>query len=46
MPVTFARVAVLALALLAGGTAMAGDLADFNAAVEAVSAHNRVALGY
>ena len=40
------RVAVLALALFAGGSAMAGDLADFNAAVEAVSAHNRVVLGY
>jgi hypothetical protein len=41
------RVAAVALVVLAGGSAaMAGDLADFNAAVETVSAHNRVVLGY
>jgi hypothetical protein len=28
------------------GSARADDLADFNAAVEAASAHNRVAIGY
>jgi len=28
------------------GAAMAGDLADFNAAVESAAAHNRVAIGY
>jgi hypothetical protein len=43
----YARIAMLGLALWAGaGAALAGDLADFNAAVEAASAHNRVALGY
>jgi hypothetical protein len=42
-----ARVACLVLALLGGGlTAHADELADFNAAVEAASAHNRVAIGY
>jgi hypothetical protein len=40
-----ARAACLALALLAGPV-MAGDLADFNAAVEQASSHNRVAMGY
>jgi hypothetical protein len=40
-----ARAACLALALVAG-TAMAGDLTDFNAAVEKASDHNRVAIGY
>jgi hypothetical protein len=45
--VRIARVAILGLSLfLAGKTAFAGDLADFNAAVEKVSAHNRVAIGY
>jgi hypothetical protein len=40
------RVACLVLALLSGGlTAHADELADFNAAVEAASAHNRVAIG-
>src|SRR5579862_73961 len=44
-----ARAAFLALAL--GGTAInssaaAGELADFNAAVEKAEAHNRVAVGY
>lgn len=43
----FARIAILCLALLTGaGTATAGELADFNTAVEQASAHNRVALGY
>jgi hypothetical protein len=49
MLVCCARAAIfaLALALCAGGAAAsAGELADFNAAVEAVSAHNRAALGY
>jgi hypothetical protein len=40
-----ARAACLALALTAGA-AKAGDLADFNAAAEAVASHNRVAIGY
>ena len=37
---------VLFAALLAAGAAKADDLADFNAAVEAAAAHNRVAIGY
>jgi hypothetical protein len=43
-----ARSALLAILFWAGiaGTALADDLADFNAAVEAVSSHNRVAIGY
>lgn len=42
-----ARYACLALALTAAiPCARAGELADFNAAVEAASAHNRVAIGY
>ena len=42
-----ARVACLILALLGSSwRACADDLADFNAAVEAASAHNRVAIGY
>jgi hypothetical protein len=45
MWINFARAAILAL-LLAAGAASAGELADFNAAVEKASAHNRVALGY
>ncbi len=40
-----ARAACLALALLAG-PALAGNLADFNAAVEQAESHNRVAIGY
>jgi hypothetical protein len=40
-----ARAACLVLALLSGA-AKADDLADFNAAVEAAAAHNRVAIGY
>lgn len=47
MPVSLARAATLILALLAGaGSACAGELADFNAAVEKAAAHNRVAIGY
>lgn len=43
----FARVAILSLAFaFCSGTAVAGDLADFNAAAEATEAHNRVAIGY
>jgi len=42
-----ARTACLGLVLAAGiSGAQAGDLADFNAAVEAAAAHNRVAIGY
>ena len=42
-----ARAAILCLVLIAAaGTAVADDVADFNAAVERASAHNRVALGY
>ena len=42
-----ARAAILTLAFAAWtGAAAAGDLADFNAAVEAVAGHNRVAIGY
>ena len=42
-----ARVACLVLALAGGGlAAQADELADFNTAVEAASAHNRVAIGY
>jgi|SRR5690242_12208294 len=41
------RIACLIFALLGGnGLACADDLADFNAAIETVSAHNRVAIGY
>src|SRR5215468_12768507 len=45
MPFWVARVARLALLLICS-VARADDLADFNAAVESVSAHNRVAIGY
>ncbi|MGH6726143.1 MAG: hypothetical protein ACREB8_06320, partial [Pseudolabrys sp.] len=42
-----ARAACLLLALLTGtANAKAGDLADFNAALESVSSFNRVAIGY
>jgi hypothetical protein len=41
-----ARLVLLVAALLAAGAARADDLADFNAAVEAAAAHNRVAIGY
>jgi hypothetical protein len=40
-----ARTLCLALALFAS-PALAGDLADFNAAVEQAESHNRVAIGY
>jgi len=47
MLVSFARIAFLGLALLAGSqAALAGDLADFNAAAEKAANHNRVAIGY
>ena len=47
MSVSLARFAFLAVVLLAGGSqAFAGDLADFNAAVEKAAVHNRVAIGY
>jgi hypothetical protein len=47
MLVCIARGAILVLALLAATVAAnSGDLADFNAAVEDASAHNRVAIGY
>lgn len=44
----YVRAAILGLTLLAGAAALArvDDLADFNAAVEAAEAHNRVAIGY
>jgi hypothetical protein len=42
-----ARIACLVLTLLGGALTAHGDeLDDFNAAVEAASAHNRVAIGY
>ena len=37
---------LLAIALLVGFAARADDLADFNRAVEAAAAHNRIAIGY
>ena len=47
MLVSFARTAILCFALLAGASlASAGDLAEFNAAVESAAAHNRAAIGY
>ena len=43
----FGRAAILSLALMvAAGEAQAGDMADFNAAVETAAGHNRVAIGY
>jgi hypothetical protein len=43
----FARIACLASALLGSAfAAQADELADFNAAIESASAHNRVAIGY
>jgi hypothetical protein len=42
-----ARIACLASTLLGGAiAARADELADFNAAIESASAHNRVAIGY
>jgi len=47
MPVWVARIACLAAALFGGLAESRGaDLPEFNAAMEAVSAHNRVAIGY
>lgn len=46
MPLRSARLVLLFTALLAAGAAKADDLTDFNAAVEAAAAHNRVAIGY
>jgi hypothetical protein len=43
---SYARVAMLGLALLATGVALADDVSDFNVVVEAAEAHNRVAIGY
>ena len=43
---SYARVAMLGLALLAASAARADDVSDFNAVVEAAEAHNRVAIGY
>lgn len=42
------RAAILGLVLLSGAASLvaADDLTDFNAAVEATEAHNRVAIGY
>lgn len=45
MRFTLVRSTLTGLALLAG-PAFADDLADFNTAIEAASAHNRVAVGY
>jgi hypothetical protein len=45
MWLSIARAALIALALVTSA-ARADDLADFNAAVESASAHNRVAIGY
>jgi hypothetical protein len=44
MLISIARSAVLIFVLVGGATA--GDLSDFNAAIEKASAHNRVAIGY
>jgi hypothetical protein len=47
MLIRLARAACLVLALSSGdAVAKADNLADFNAAVEAAAAHNRVAIGY
>jgi hypothetical protein len=47
MLVSFARTAILGASLLASApAAWAGDLADFNTAVEKAAGHNRVAIGY
>ena len=47
MPLWFARIACLALALVGSAlAARADELADFNAAIKSASAHNRVAIGY
>jgi hypothetical protein len=42
-----ARAAIIALALIGwAGAARASELAEFNAAIETVAGHNRVAIGY
>jgi hypothetical protein len=47
MLIRSARAAFLSVALLLGAAPVrAGDLADFNAAVEKAASHNRVAIGY
>lgn len=47
MLASLSRIATLCFALMAGlAPARAGDLADFNAAVEKAAGHNRVAIGY
>ena len=47
MLASLARTAILVFALLAGsGLTVAGELSDFNAAVEKAESHNRVAIGY
>ena len=48
MLASYLRAAILSLVLFAGAAfpALADELADFNAAVEEASAHNRVAIGY
>jgi hypothetical protein len=44
----FARIACLVAAIVGGlaESRAAANLADFNAAVEAISTHNRIAVGY
>ena len=47
MLISVARAAILGLALFAAANAAeAGDLTDFNAAMEQAQSHNRVAIGY
>lgn len=46
MPTCLARTACLLAVLLSPLTAAAGELADFNAALEKAASHNRVAIGY
>ena len=46
LPINFARVTLLALALGMTTAASADDIVDFNAAVERAASHNRVADGY
>jgi hypothetical protein len=46
MPSCLARIAYLVFGLLVATSARAGDLADFNAALETAAGHNRVAIGY
>lgn len=48
MLASYLRAAILSLVLFTGAMfpALADELADFNAAVEQASAHNRVAIGY